>query len=249
MAEELIYNAWPTKFILHPQSNAMLRIISLTLVCLASLPAFADNPTTLFDGKSLDAWEFAEGGWVIEDGTMTCRMQKVKDKKGKTRIKGMGYAWTKQPYGDFSLTLSYKLSEGANSGVFFRTDKDNPVQGGFEIQLLDNAGFEKSHGKKDPKNLNGAFYDCQAATADPAKPVGQWNDLNLTVKGMQLTVEINGKVINEANINDWNTAKKNPDGSANKFKTALNQLPKTGRIGFQNHGQVVWFKDVVIQSL
>ena len=161
----------------------------------------------------------------------------------------MGYIWTKKSYENFELTLAYKLSEGCNSGVFFRTDKNNPVQGGFEVQLLDNKGFEKTHGKIGDKNSNGAFYDAQAASSDPAKPVGQWNQLTLKCMGPRIQIAINGTLVNDVNVDDWDTPQKNPDGSANKFKTALKELPRSGRIGFQNHGQVVWIKDVNVQSL
>ncbi|NND99746.1 MAG: DUF1080 domain-containing protein [Pirellulaceae bacterium] len=229
----------------------MHRYFLFGLLCLVPSLANADEPTTLFDGKSLDAWEYSPGGWVIdpESNAMMCKMETVRAKNGTERVKGMGYIWSKETYGDFVLTLSYKLSPSANSGVFFRTDKDNPVQGGFEVQLTDDVGFQKVKGKKDPKNLNGAFYDCQAASGNPANPVGQWNDLKLTVHGSKLTIEINGQIVNEADIDRWDTPQKNPDGSSNKFKTALKDLPRRGRIGFQNHGQVVWFKDVVIQPL
>ena len=227
----------------------MNRVLVCFATCLLAGSLFADDPTVLFDGKSLDHWEYNEGGWVIEeDGSMSCRMEEVKS-GGKTRLKGKGYIWTEKDYQDFQLSLRYKLSEGCNSGVFYRTDPKNPVQGGFEIQLLDNAGFQKIKGKKDPKNLNGAFYDCQAAKDHQPNPVGQWNQLTLTVKGSQFTVELNGNVVNTCDIDDWDTANKNPDGSTNKFKTPLKQLPRTGRIGFQNHGQVVWFKDIKIKEL
>jgi hypothetical protein len=161
----------------------------------------------------------------------------------------MGYIWTKKSYDNFELSLSYKLSESANSGVFFRTDKDNAVQGGFEIQLMDDKGFQKSHGKTGGKHLNGAFYDAQAASSDPAKPVGQWNQLTLKCDGPTIQISINGVLVNDVNVDQWGTARRNPDGSANKFKTALKDLPRSGRIGFQNHGQVVWIKDVKIRSL
>lgn len=224
-----------------------------TVLCLFSVCcgiARAESTETLFDGTSLNAWEFAKGGWVIDDdGAMTCRMQEVKQKNGSVKLRGMGYIWTKENYEDFELSLSYKLSKAANSGVFFRTDKDNPVQGGFEVQLVDSDGFQKVKGKKDPKNLNGAFYDCQAASSDPQRAIGEWNQLKLTCKSSMIRIEINGTVVNEANIDHWDTPNKNPDGSANKFKTALNKMPRTGRIGFQNHGQVVWFKNVKIRSL
>jgi hypothetical protein len=60
-------------------------------------------------------------------------------------------------------------------------------------------------------------------------------------------VKINHVLVVDVNVNDWESPGKNPDGSSNKFKTALKDLPRTGRIGFQNHGQVVWFKDVSVR--
>ena len=226
----------------------MSRLLCLLIIVAATRALSADD-VVLFDGSHTDHWEFAEGAWVIEGGALTCRMETVKDKKGNERVRGMGYAWTKKDYQDFELQFAYRLSESANSGVFFRTDPKNPVQGGFEVQLLDNEGFQKVKGKKDPKNLNGAFYDCQAAAMDSAKPVGEWNRMKLTVKGALGRIEINGQVINEFDIDQWDTPQKNPDGSNNKFKRALRELPRSGRIGFQNHGQVVWFKDIKIRSL
>ena len=187
---------------------------------------------------------------IIEaDGSLCCRMEEVKAKNETKRQRGMGYIWTRQTYGDFELQLQYKLSESANSGVFYRSDPNDPVQKGFEIQLLDDEGFQKVKGKKDGKNLNGSVYDAQAASSNSAKPAGQWNRLKLTCRGPLVKVEINGVVVNEANLDRWETPRKNPDGSANKFKTALKDLPRKGQIGFQNHGQFVWFKDVSIRPL
>ena len=143
-----------------------MKFLFLASFCLC-IHAWAD-PTTLFDGKNLDSFTLAKGSWEIErDGSVVCRMQKTKDKKGKTRIRGMGYLWTNKEFSDFDLTLSYKLSPGANSGVFYRTDKDNPVQGGFELQLMDNEGFQKKSGRKlPPRKLNASFYDGLAPAGD-----------------------------------------------------------------------------------
>lgn len=212
--------------------------------------ANAQPPLSLFNGESLEQWEFAEGGWMVdEDGSLTCRMDKVKQKNGTVKVRSKGYIWTKQDYDNFELTLSYKLSATANTGIFFRTDQTNPVQGGFEIQLLDNEGFQKLKGKKDPKNLNGALYDCQAASSDVQKAIGEWNQLKLTCKGSIVELQINGVAVNKADIDQWDTPNRNPDGSPNKFKTALNNLPANGKIGLQNHGNVVWFKDITIRPL
>ncbi len=218
----------------------------LLALCLPSQAA-----EVLFDGKNMDKFEFAPKSWEIEkDGSMVCRMQESKDKKGKVRVRGMGYIWTKREYADFELTLSYKLSPGANSGVFYRTDKNNPVQGGFELQLMDNEGFQKKANRVLPaRKLNGSFYDGVAPAKDFSKPVGQWNKLVLRCEGSVVTCHINEGKCFQVNLDDWDTPGKNPDGSENKFKSALKDLPRKGRIGFQNHGQVVWFKEISLRPL
>ena len=225
----------------------LLWLIPSLMICAAAIAAESE---TLFDGTNTDSWEFRDGAWLIDDdGALTCQMEEVKQKNGEVRMKGMGYIFTKKAYENFELTLAYKLSEGANSGVFFRTDPSDPVQAGFEIQLLDDDGFHPAKGKLDDKKLSGAFYDCQPPRSHPAKPVGKWNDFKLTCLGPTVRVEINGELVNEFNVDRWDTPLKNPDGSPNKFKTALKDLPRRGWIGFQNHGHPVWFKQIQIREL
>ena len=228
----------------------MKSVIVLLLVCLAQLGTAGDEKV-LFDGKNLDAFDFAEGSWVIDsDGAITCKMEEVKGKDGKTKLRGKGDIWSKEQYEDFELTLSYKLSEGANSGVFYRvTNKENSVQNGFEIQLMDNEGFQKTHGKKDLRKLNGSFYDAKGPSSHPENPPGEWNTFKLRCEGPIIQCWINGTETFKVNVDEWTTPLKNPDGTTNKFKTALKDLPRKGFVGMQNHGQYVWFKDVVIERL
>ena len=177
-------------------------------------------------------------------------MENVKDKKGVERIRGMGYLWTKQEFEDFELHLEYKLSEGANSGIFYRSDPQDPVQKGFEIQLMDNTGFQKKAKKVlPPRKLNGSFYDGVAPNGDYSNPVGEWNQAKLECNGPIVSFFLNGHSTFSINLNHWKEAGKNPDGSTNKFKTALKDLPRKGHIGFQNHGQVVWFRKISIKEL
>lgn len=215
-----------------------------------SLPATAADETVLFDGSNLDAWELAEGAWEIEeDGSLVCRMKDFEADDGSITKRGMGYIWTKADYGDFELSLSYKLSEGANSGVFYRSEKADPVHRGFEVQLMDDAGYQKAHGPLDARKRNGSFYEGKAPEADPAKPVGEWNTFTLKCEGTRMICAINGVQVFDVDVNDWPEAGKNPDGSPNKFKIAIKDKPRTGRIGLQNHGQVVWFKDIRVKPL
>lgn len=215
-----------------------------------SLPVLAADELVLFDGKSLDAWEFAEGAWEIEeDGSLVCRMKDFEADDGSITKRGMGFIWTKADYGDFELSLSYKLSEGANSGVFYRSEKADPVHRGFEVQLMDDAGFQKTHGPLDARKLNGSFYEGKAPEADPAKPVGEWNTFTLKCEGTRMNCLINGVQVFDVDVNDWPETGKNPDGTPNKFKIAIKDKPRTGRIGLQNHGQVVWFKDIRVKKI
>lgn len=214
------------------------------------LPTTAEA-TTLFDGSNFDHWLLADGSWVIDDdGAMTCLMQTVTNAKtGKEQVRGRGDIWSRQTYGDFEVTLGYKLSEGANSGVFYRSNMNDSVQDGFEIQLMDNVGFQKTHGEKDDRKLNGSFYDCLAPSANPQNPIGEWNTLTLRCEGSLISLKINGTETFSVDVNNWDTALQNPDGTTNKFKVARKDASRTGRIGMQNHGQVVWFRDVKIRRL
>jgi hypothetical protein len=227
----------------------MQRIIPLVLASTA-LNA-SPCPEVLFDGTTLELFTLAPGAWEIEgDGSMVCRMESTKGKDGKEHLRSKGYIWTKGVYGDFDLRLLYKLSQGANSGVFYRANPKDPVQDGFEVQLMDNKGFLQAHNRElPPRKLNGSFYDGIGAPKDFSKPIGQWNNFHLRCEGPVVTCHINGNLCFQVNVEDWDKPGQNPDGSANKFKIALKDFPRTGHIGFQNHGQVVWFKDVSINRL
>ena len=142
--------------------------------------------------------------WVLKDGVLT------------TSETPGGILWSKAAYGDFNITLEYKTSEKCNSGLFFRTDPKNPVQGGFEIQIA-------SDGLYNGKHIVGSLYDAKEPTKSMAKPDGVWNTMSLTCKGAQITVVLNGEQINDLNIDDWDTGRKIPTApktnSRNPLKT------------------------------
>tara|TARA_E500000178_G_scaffold308866_1_gene322807 strand:+ start:57 stop:620 length:564 start_codon:yes stop_codon:yes gene_type:complete len=153
-----------------------------------------------------------------------------------------GIIWSKGKFSDFTISLEYKTSEKANSGLFFRTDPKNAVQGGFEIQIA-------SPGLYSGKHIVGSLYDAKEPMVAAGKPDGEWNTMELTCKGPGIKAKVNGKKVINVNIDDWKEPNKNPDGSRNKFKTALKELPQTGHIGFQYHGQQVWFRNIRVKSL
>lgn len=202
---------------------------------LAISSVFANEKTengewkTLFDGHSLEAWQNARGAkpqnWEIRDGTLF-------------RAREGGDIWTKERYGDFVLELEFK-AEG-NSGIFLRTsDPTDNVQTGIEVQVY-------SPGEPG-KHSVGAFYDLQAPTRVTATE--GWNKVVITANGSVLTVEMNGAMINKIDLDRWTTAGKNPDGSKNKFRTALKDFKRVGFIGLQDHDDPVWYRNIRLKRL
>ena len=87
---------------------------SIPLVFAIALSAMPDPQgwRPLFDGKTLDGWrgykqQPAPAGWKVQDGMLV-------------RLGEGGDLVTADEFGDFELALEWKISEGGNSGIFYR---------------------------------------------------------------------------------------------------------------------------------
>ena len=188
----------------------------------------------LFDGTDLSKWQSADGGkpspgWVIENGVLA-------------RRQNAGMIWSKERFGNFILDLEFK-TEG-NSGVFFRTDNPkDPVQTGIEMQVYKRV--DKSN-----KHSCGAVYDALAPSKEMTKD-NQWNHVTITAVDNKIGIVLNGEQIIDMDLNRWTEPHKNPDpdGSKNKFSTALKDFKREGHVGFQDHGANVWYRNVRIKPL
>ena len=186
----------------------------LILAALASLARAADanpKPIVLFDGTSLAGWHQAgPGGFDLHDGLLTARG-------------GMGLLWNDRPLANFTAHVEYRVDKpSANSGLFVRfPDPGNDpwvaVNQGHEIQICDT----------EPHNHTGAIYNFQDSSSVPTKPVGQWNDLDVTVVGRHYTVAVNGTP-----VNDFTSTR-----------------AEKGFIGLQNHWDAVTFRKVTVTEL
>lgn len=183
----------------------------------------------LFSDDLSDAVIFVPNTWSFPEGVLT-------------RLGG-SYIYTKKQYGDFILDLEYKLSPNANSGVFLRIGNlRNVTHTGIEVQI-----HETTDGS--PRGMNGAIYDCVVPTKAAGKKAGEWNHYTITCKANRIYVLLNGEQIIDMDLNRWTEAHKNPDGTANKFNTAYKDMPRVGHIGFQDHGQPIWFRNMSIRAL
>ncbi len=192
----------------------------------------AEGWKLLFDGKTLEGWQFKPGGWTIEEGAMAL--------VGKG-----GTIWTRDQYGNFIFDCEFKVSPKCNSGIFFRTgDLKNMVQTGFEMQVMD------SYGKTEvDKHDCGSLYDVVAPSSNETKPAGEWNRTVITCNKSIVTIELNGVQVVKVDLDEYTTPNMNVDGTKNKFNTPLKDFPRIGYLGFQDHGHPVWFRNVKIKHL
>jgi hypothetical protein len=206
------------------------------LVSISALSAHAaDHPNTA-GWKNLIATDFsnADGGdsWKWEDGQLVAKDHHA--------------IWTKESYGNFILDLEFKVAKEANSGVFLRSGDIKKTLAALEIQV-----HESTDGGK--YGMVGAIYDAKPPSKSVAKPAGEWNRFTITCKDSLITIVFNGEEVIRADLNDWPEAKKNPDGTPNKFPVALKDFARKGPIGFQGlHGKAqapVWYRNVKIKVL
>jgi hypothetical protein len=172
------------------------------------------------------------GEWVME--------------KGELYAKGHETLWTKESYGNFILDLEFKVTQGANSGVFLRTGNIRDILSALEIQVHENTDGSRY-------GMVGAIYDIKPPSKNVAKPAGEWNHWTITCQDSHVSLVFNGEEVYNADLNDWKEARKNPDGTSNKFAKAIKDYARKGPIGFQGlhgkEGSNVWFRNLKIKAL
>ncbi len=217
----------------------MMRIAAMGLIGLAlatGVLAAAEDFTTIFDGTS-------GKGWMTNKDRKPLSRANVQSDGLNPHGSGGYVVVHDKPHGDFILDFDYKLSKGCNSGVFIRIGNlKDPVMTGIEVALDDTTGI----GMHDP----GALYDLVAPTKNAQKPAGEWNHMTITAKGPRIDVVLNGEKVSQIDLDQWTEPGKRPDGSKHKFNNVtIKDLPRSGYLGFQDHGQDCWFKNVKIKDL
>jgi hypothetical protein len=210
-----------------------LSLLSLSLVTPTARPDDKDVPEgfmPLFNGKDLTGWKVYGGKpetWGAEDGTLF------------TKSGGGGWLMTEKEHSDFELMLEFKLTKNGNSGVALRAPlSGDPAYSGMEIQVLDDDGPDYKSLK--PAQYCGSIYGVVPPAEHANKPVGQWNKMHIIAKGRQIVVEVNGKKLVDANLDDY------------KDKHAKDHpgiLREKGHIGLQSHTDRVEFRNIYFKPL
>lgn len=198
----------------------------------------------LFDGKSTEGWHgynmtIFPDCWAVEEGAFT--MNTTGGAESQDII-------TDNKYRNFALSLEYKLTKAANSGIIYQVAEDTtykfPYETGPEFQVIDHEGWPD---KLEEWQINGANYAMYPPKVKPYKPVGEWNHAMLIVNGNKVTQILNGQVVVEYEkySDEWNKLRNSgkwidfPDWG--KYDE--------GHISLQNHGTKVWYRNIKLKEL
>jgi hypothetical protein len=153
----------------------------------------------------LTEWE-ANPGWKIEGNQLE-------------RVDKGGNLFSKELFGDFALRLEFKLPPGGNSGLIFR----NRMNVEHQVEITADARGPVHNG------TSGSVFRRTIPTTNAAKPAGEWNSMEIEVRGRVVSVTYNGtKVVDRVTIDD---------------------LPFRGPVGLQDHGTPLWFRGVQVKRL
>jgi hypothetical protein len=206
----------------------MHRWLIVTLViCGLAAPAVAaagapEGFTPLLTTDDLPQWECkphakakpredATEHWVLQDGVLKY--------DGKATN-----LWTKTSYKDFVLKVSWRLPKPGDSGIYVRGS--SKCQANIWTSPL---GSGEVWGYRTDKSMPDEVREAAKPTKKADKPVGEWNDFVITVKGERMTVVLNGETVID---NLW-----------------MKGCPPEGPIALQHHGSPLEFKDISIKVL
>jgi len=211
---------------------------TLAFLLLLGAPVWAAEKQ-LFNGKDLTGWARIPRhenvpadqapGLMVKDGLLVSLPQTPED----------DLWYTPEKIGNATLRVVYKVSErGANSGVFTRIpivpkSEDDAINKGIEVQI-DETG--------DDYHCTGVLYSMTKALARPYKPAGEWNTMEITMKGPRTIVKLNGVLVTDYDGKSPVPPKKG------QYEPDRGPRPDRGYIAIQHHGgpATVWFKEITL---
>lgn len=226
-----------------------------------SLTALEENAgwVLLWDGETTEGWRSAKAdgfpakGWEIKDGVLSVLSS------GGAESRNGGDIITTKEYSNFELTVDFRISHGANSGIKYFVDPDL-LKGegsaiGLEFQILDDDVHPDAKKGTAGNRTVGSLYDLIPAVnlSDPntrqklVHPPGSWNTAKIVVRGNEVEHWLNGIKVVEYNRGTEVFA-------ALVARSKYAKWPNFGRwemgpILLQDHGDLVSFRNIKIRDL
>jgi len=203
-----------------------------------------------FDGNSLKGWHtYGKAGpgaaWNVDSGSI--HLQSAA--KNGYQTAGGGDLITDGVFDNFDLKLEWKISKKGNSGIIFYVQEDTSKyketwQTGPEMQVCDKDSNEDAHSFK---HEAGDLYDLIPSTVMSAKGFNEWNQVEINSNKGLLDLYLNGVHIVSTTLWDdkW---KQLIAGSKFKHMAGFGTFP-SGHIALQDHGDEVWYRNILIRNL
>ena len=197
---------------------------------------------SLFDGKTLNGWRAVQKdtlpakAWSVENGTVV-----FDPAKGHG-----GDIITTRSFGDFDLSVDFKVSEGGNSGIKYFLLPNTSL--GCEYQIIDDSKHPDAKLGIKGNRKTASLYDLIAANPDkPYKGAGVWNTARIVSKGNHVEHWLNGTKVLEY------------ERGSDAFKQAIADSKFKNTEGFatvtsspillQAHGDKVAYRNIKIKEL
>ncbi len=212
----------------------------------------AEGWKLLWDGRTTEGWrshkarQFPSKGWHIEDGML------VVEKADGAESGNGGDIITTQKYRNFILSVDFKITPGANSGIkYFVNPEINSAEGGSaigcEFQVLDDERHPDAKLGINGNRTLGSLYDLIPAPKDKPFRKGFFNRATIVVRGNHVEHWLNDVKIVEYERNNamWNALV-----DCSKYRNWVNFGNfESGHILIQDHGDLVYYKNIKIKEL
>lgn len=197
----------------------------------------------LWDGTSSAGWRgtrtdaFPADIWRMKDGVLSVRA---------AGGQGRGDIVTDETFGDFELSVDFRLTPGANSGIKYFVAEGTSL--GLEFQLLDDALHPDAKGGRNGNRTLGSVYDLYpASAAKKVRPIGEWNTARIVSRGAHVEHWLNGEKV-AAYERFTDAFRRDVQESKYVVSPGFGEW-KEGRILLQDHGDEVHFRNLKIRPL
>jgi hypothetical protein len=204
----------------------------------------------LFDGSSLNGWKRFNHDtigplWTVQEGVIVCDGQGL----GEGTADIGGSLITTRSFGNFELSIDWKLSAGGNSGIIYHVVEGpkykHDYETGPEFQIMDDAGWKDE--LQDAQKVGSSYDMFPAPPTKKVNPVGEWNNARLIYNNGHVEHWLNGEKVVEFEEGS-------PDFMERYKKSKWMDYPdwikfKSGAISLQDHGAPVYFRNIKIKAL